>query len=53
MAARPLSISGGVMSEADPRLSELRRTMLDAGMDLVWEVHLPALPEGESTNDTL
>ena len=34
------------MSEQDPRLSELRRAMLDAGLDLVWEIHLPPLPEG-------
>ncbi|WP_326642839.1 hypothetical protein OG884_05685 [Streptosporangium sp. NBC_01755] len=30
------------MSEQDPRLSELRRTMLDAGLDLVWEIRLPS-----------
>lgn len=29
------------MSEQDPRLSELRRTTLDAGLDLVWEIRLP------------
>lgn len=32
------------MSEADPHLSEIRRAMLDAGLDLTWEIHLP-LPE--------
>lgn len=31
------------MSEADPHLSEIRRAMLNAGLDLTWEIHLPPL----------
>lgn len=38
------------MSEADPHLSEIRRAMLDAGLDLTWEIRIPALPEGEDWN---
>lgn len=38
------------MSEADPRLSEIRRAMLDAGLDLTWEIHLPPPPEGKGWN---
>ena len=45
-AGRLCGLLGGAVSEQDPRLSELRRTMLDAGLDLVWEIHLPPLPEG-------
>jgi hypothetical protein len=38
------------VSEADPHLSEIRAAMLDAGLDLTWEIHLPPLPEGEGWN---
>lgn len=42
--ARFQVVAERIMS-ADPRLSELRRTMLDAGLDLTWEIHLPPLAE--------